>query len=245
MQKVSRWVLLLVQYGAESCRLTKDHPLNPRQHYLLHVLNVDFRLVWFSFKPHQSPRVINAKSIFIHINSSISNNPVLYKYSFCLNTVKCQNSSISNNLIWYKYSFNVKSSSILNNLVQHTETVPFQTIQFSITTQFSSTNPGQCAPGSDGIKRVLRIPQSSSITGTSLSDCQCHIHNIRWLCGLIPMQRGSRSILQLQPTGQIGFPVEPEDMFGDLWRHVTIACDHANHNDVDWGFGFHHSRYIL
>ena len=31
--------------------------------------------------------------------------------------------------------------------------------------------PGQSGPGSDGNKEVLSIPQSSSITGTSPSDC--------------------------------------------------------------------------
>ena len=51
-----------------------------------------------------------------------------------------------------------------------------------MSTQFSSiwpidrtlsgaTTPGQSGPGSDGIEGVLRIPQSSSITGTSPSDC--------------------------------------------------------------------------
>ena len=34
-----------------------------------------------------------------------------------------------------------------------------------------ATTPSQSGPGSDGNKGVLRIPQSSSITGTSLSDC--------------------------------------------------------------------------
>ena len=62
------------------------------------------------------------------------------------------------------------------------QTVLFQTIQFSISTQFSSiwptdkllssaTTTGQSRPGSDGNKGVLRIPQSSYITGTSSSDC--------------------------------------------------------------------------
>ena len=56
------------------------------------------------------------------------------------------------------------------------------TIQFSISRQFSSiwlidrtlsdaTSPGQRGPGSDGNKGILRIPQSSSIIGTSPSDC--------------------------------------------------------------------------
>ena len=31
--------------------------------------------------------------------------------------------------------------------------------------------PGQSGPGSDGNEEVLRIPQSSSIAGTSPSDC--------------------------------------------------------------------------
>ena len=53
----------------------------------------------------------------------------------------------------------------------------FQTIQFSISTLFSSiwpidrtlsgaTTPSQSGPGSDGNEGVLRIPQSSSITGS-------------------------------------------------------------------------------
>ena len=55
-------------------------------------------------------------------------------------------------------------------------------IQFSIRTQFGSflpidrtlsgaVTPGQSWPGSDGIKGVLCIPQSSSITGATPSDC--------------------------------------------------------------------------
>ena len=34
-----------------------------------------------------------------------------------------------------------------------------------------TTTPGQSGPGCDGSEGVLDIPQSSSITGTSLSDC--------------------------------------------------------------------------
>ena len=62
------------------------------------------------------------------------------------------------------------------------KTVLFQTIQFCLSTQFSSIQPinrtisgatilGQSGPGSDSNEGVLRIPQSSSITGTSTSDC--------------------------------------------------------------------------
>ena len=62
------------------------------------------------------------------------------------------------------------------------KTVLFQTIQFSITTQFNliwlidkilslTTTPGQSGPVSYSNKEVLSIPQSSIITGTSTSDC--------------------------------------------------------------------------
>ena len=62
------------------------------------------------------------------------------------------------------------------------KTVLFQTIQFSISTQFSSIRPidralsgattlGQSGPGNNGNEGVLHIPQSSSIPGTSLPDC--------------------------------------------------------------------------
>ena len=57
----------------------------------------------------------------------------------------------------------------------------FQTIQFSVITQFSSiwpidrtlsgvTTPGQSGLGSNGNEGVLRIPQSYSITEASSSD---------------------------------------------------------------------------
>ena len=62
------------------------------------------------------------------------------------------------------------------------KTVLFQTIQFSISTQFSyiwptdrilsgATTPGKSGPGSDGDEGILRIPQSSSITGILPLDC--------------------------------------------------------------------------
>ena len=62
------------------------------------------------------------------------------------------------------------------------ETVLFQVIQFSISMQFTSIwpidrtlsdvpTPGQSGSGSDGNEGILYIPQISSITGTSPSDC--------------------------------------------------------------------------
>ena len=71
---------------------------------------------------------------------------------------------------------------LMRNPFLYILTVLFQTIQFSISTQFSSiwsidrtlsgaTTPDQSGPRNDGNKEVLCIPQSSNISGTSLSDC--------------------------------------------------------------------------
>ena len=77
------------------------------------------------------------------------------------------------------------------------QTVLFQVIQFIISTQFSSiwpmdrtlsraTSPGQSEPGSDSNKGVLHI------TGTSPSDClMLYIRTLVW-GGLTPLQRCSR-----------------------------------------------------
>ena len=77
------------------------------------------------------------------------------------------------------------------NLFLYNYTILFQTIHFSISTLFSSIWPihrtlsgattlGQSGPGSDGNKGVLRIPQSSSITGASLSDCLVSYQDTHW-----------------------------------------------------------------
>ena len=66
---------------------------------------------------------------------------------------------------------------MLNSFL-YKQSVLFQTIQFSISTQFSyirpidralsgATTPGQSGPGNEGL---LNIQQSFSITGTSPSD---------------------------------------------------------------------------
>ena len=84
------------------------------------------------------------------------------------------NSFISSNSVSYKYTFAYTHLNV--------KIVLFQAIQFSMSTQISyissidrtlsgATSPGQSRPGSDGNKGVLRIPQSSSVTGTSPSDC--------------------------------------------------------------------------
>ena len=87
----------------------------------------------------------------------------------------------------------------------------FQTIQFSIYIQFSSiwpidktlsgaTSPAQSGLGSNNHKSVLNITQSSWIAGASPSIIYCHIQHSRWM-SLTFLQRCSRFILKLQPTG--------------------------------------------
>ena len=100
--------------------------------------------------------------------------------------------------------------------------VLFQAIQFSISTQFSSiwpihstlsgaTMPGLSRPGDNGNEGVLHIPQSSSITGTSPSDCLVLYpgHSL----GGVPLQKWSQCILQPKPTWQYIF-----------WVHVSSLC---------------------
>ena len=62
------------------------------------------------------------------------------------------------------------------------------------------TTPSQSGPGSDSNEGVCHIPQTSSITGASPSDCLVSYsgHSLRCLTSL---QRCSLYILQHQPTG--------------------------------------------
>ena len=68
------------------------------------------------------------------------------------------------------------------NTILYIEIVLFQTIQFSVSTQFSSiypidrtlsgaNTPDQSGPGSDVNEGVLRFPQSFNIIGALASDC--------------------------------------------------------------------------
>ena len=74
------------------------------------------------------------------------------------------------------------SKTFLLQATQFSQRVLIQTIQFSISMQFNSIKPidralsgatilGQSGPESNGNEGVLHISQSSSITGTSPSNC--------------------------------------------------------------------------
>ena len=101
------------------------------------------------------------------------------------------------------------------------QTVLFQTIQFSISMQFSSIWPidrtqsgattlGQSGLGSNGKKRVLLISQSSSITGTSPSDCFESYPGHSW-------GRGSYSSTEIPSV----YSTAPADWTLLFWRSLT------------------------
>ena len=98
--------------------------------------------------------------------------------------------------------------------IQVSQTVLVQTIQFSISTQFSSiwpidralsgaTTSGKGEPASDGNKGVLCIPRSSSFTGTSPSDrLESSGYDTCWKWGSYPSTEKKSVYSTAQPTGQ-------------------------------------------
>ena len=113
---------------------------------------------------------------------------------FVYTLLNMKKTSLSNHLFKRKSSVKVKKSYFSNNPIYHAKTVQFQTIRFSISTQFkyqnssisnnsvyhkfrfirpidrtlsSVTTPSWSGPGSDGSKVVLCIPLI--LTGVSTS----------------------------------------------------------------------------
>ena len=75
--------------------------------------------------------------------------------------------------------------------------------------------PSQSGPGSNGNEVVLYIPQSSSITGTSPSDC-LESYPEHWLGGgLTPLQRCSWCILQP--------PADWATMRGGITKYIQLS----------------------
>ena len=67
----------------------------------------------------------------------------------------------------------------------------------------SATTPGKSRHGTVGNAMVLRLPQISSITEASPSDCLVSYPRCLLGEGLTPQQRCSRCILQPEPTGLV------------------------------------------
>ena len=105
----------------------------------------------------------------------------------CQKTFLFQAIQFSQTVLFQTIQFSVSTVSMSNSIL-------FQTTEFRISTQFSSilpidwalsgaTTQGQSGPGSDDNEGVLYIPQSSSITGTSPSDCLVLYQDTRWGAG--------------------------------------------------------------
>ena len=106
----------------------------------------------------------------------------------------------------------------INHLFTHCQTILYITIQFSMSfvgskfkgsnssiwstdrTLSDTTTLSQSGPGSNGNKRILCLPQSSSITRASPSGCLVSYPG-HLLGNLTSLQRCSWCILQPQPTG--------------------------------------------
>ena len=134
---------------------------------------------------------------FLNLNSSISNNSVKHKYIVQLSkTFLFQAFQFSQTVLIKTIQFNISIVFVYPEL--NIKTVQFQAIQFSISMQFSciwlrdsilsssATTPSQSGPWSDGSEGVLRILQSSSITGISPPDCLVsfpgHLLGVLLLC---------------------------------------------------------------
>ena len=86
------------------------------------------------------------------------------------------------------------------NTVSKSKVVPFQTVQFIVSTEFNSIWPidstwsgattlGQSGSGSDANEGVLRIPQSCSITGALPSDYFVSYPGYSFGRGVLPLRR--------------------------------------------------------
>ena len=115
--------------------------------------------------------------------SSSSNSVLIQIIQFRVSTVSMSKTDPIQRIhfsIEKQFHFKRLSLAWLRNL--NVKTVLSQTIQFSISTQFSSIRPidrtlsgatilGQSEPGSNGNEGLLRIRQRPSISGISPSDC--------------------------------------------------------------------------
>ena len=124
-------------------------------------------------------------------------------------------------LVWF-YGISIILGYLIPNPFLYISTVLFQTIQFSISTLFSfvlpidstltgATTPGQSGPGSDGNKRVLGIPQNSSITGALPSD------------SLVPYLGHSLRESYPSPEMQSGYKVAPAGKAS--WDRYAWICN--------------------
>ena len=119
--------------------------------------------------------------------------------------------------------------------------VLFQTIQFSLNTQFSciwridrclsgATIPSQIGLGTDGNEGVLGIPQSSSITRTLPLDCLASYqgHSLVRAYSSAPRLRSSRCIIQPpRRTNEISYEMTKKGLLEETESLLTAPRHNA------------------
>ena len=122
------------------------------------------------------------------------------------------------------------SKTFLFQAIQFSQTVLIQTIQFSISMQLVLFNPlirpylGQSGPGSNGNEGVLHIPQSSSITGTSPSDCLV-LYPGHSLGVVLPLWRGIVNVFY-SPSWLGNVAIFTSNVLNNNWR--SPLCTMSN-----------------
>ena len=161
--------------------------------------NVLFQAIQFSISIIFVYTQLNVKTVlFQSIQFSVSTVSMSKQFYFKQLSLVWVQFHIQKQFNFKQFSLAYKNNSISSNWVYH-KTVLFQAVQCSISRQFSSIwsidrtpssadTPGQSVPGSDDSEEVLRIPQSSSITGASPSDCLVSYQETRYVVGTLPSQ---------------------------------------------------------
>ena len=154
---------------------------------IVHRLTITFLLQAISFSQTALIQTIQFSISIISVFTELNVKTVLFQtIQFSVGNVPC-----------FKQFYLYKPKN-------HAKTVPFQAVQFCISAQFISLCPiertqsgakttAQSGPRSNGHGGVLRIPQSSSITEASSSDCLV-LYTGHSLGNLILLQRSSRCI---------------------------------------------------
>ena len=90
----------------------------------------------------------------------------------------------------------------------------------------AATTPGQGGPGSNGNEGVLCIPQSSSIAGTSPSDCLVSYQDTRW-GEVLPLCREAVGVFySLSRLGNLNFQVVSQKVvFTEVLREHSNNCE--------------------
>ena len=122
--------------------------------------------------------------------------------------------SLTNKFKWFWVLLRIPNNSIKHQsfiyILLNVKTVLFQTIQLSISTQFSSiwhidrTLWVKVDLGAMAMKEYSTFPNAPTLLEPHHQIVLCHIQDIRW-GSLTPLQRSSRSIPQPQPTGQTSY----------------------------------------